>query len=335
MNLGSENYITQFPVKTFTSIFFLLAAMVAVYGQQPAQYSLYMLDPLRWNPAYAGLDESLSVAGLYRRQWAGLDGSPTSQSLSAHLPVYAASSGVGIQVQNDALGANRRSSGQIHYNYQRTLGNGVFSAGLSLGLVQWRLDGNRLRTPQGRYDEPGVIEHEDAILPISTETGSLLTTGLGVFYQAEAFDVGLSVENLNEPSVELGLYTYQLARAYTASARVRLPLNDLWAIEPSLAVRSDIIQTQTDISLLFRYNNTIFAGPSFRGYNRQSVDAASIIAGVKISEQLSVAYAYDIPLSALRSVHNGSHEIGLFYNLNKRIGAGRLPGIIYHPRARR
>jgi type IX secretion system PorP/SprF family membrane protein len=313
----------------------LLAAAANSYAQQPAQYSLYMMDPLRWNPAYAGLDHSLSVTGLYRKQWAGLDGSPTGQSLSAHLPIYATRGGFGLQVQNDALGANRRSSGQINYNYQWEVGEGILSLGAGLGLVQWRLDGNRLRTPQGRYDEPGVFDHEDAILPISTETGSLIALSAGAYYQSERFFAGASVDNLNSPSVAMGLYTYQLARAYYASAGMRLELNSNWSLEPSVWLRSDIVQTQTDISLLVRYNNTIFAGPSFRGYSRETADAVAAIVGLKVNEQLTVAYAYDIPLSALRSVHSGSHELGVQYNLNKRIGAGRLPGIIYHPRARR
>jgi len=50
---------------------------------------------------------------------------------------------------------------------------------------------------------------------------------------------------------------------------------------------------------------------------------------------MRVFYAFDLPLSTLRDVHNGSHEIGLTYNINAGIGQGKLPAVIYHPRANR
>ena len=50
------------------------------------------------------------------------------------------------------------------------------------------------------------------------------------------------------------------------------------------------------------------------------------------NEHYTLSYAYDIGLSALRGSHEGTHEILLNYNLNKLIGAGLPPKIIYNPR---
>ena len=105
------------------------------------------------------------------------------------------------------------------------------------------------------------------------------------------------------------------------------------SLHPSVLVRSDAVQTQTDFSLTAKFNDNIFGGVSLRGYNSESIDAAAILAGFRLSEKTTFMYAYDMTLSGLRDVSNGSHEVGLRYNLNKPIGAGRLPRIIYNPRS--
>ena len=87
-----------------------------------------------------------------------------------------------------------------------------------------------------------------------------------------------------------------------------------------------------EISTIVTYNDNIFGGASFRGYNSNSTDAVVIIAGYKLNERVTLAYSYDITLSELNRVSQGSHEIMLNYNLNKDIGKGRLPKIIYNPR---
>jgi hypothetical protein len=97
-------------------------------------------------------------------------------------------------------------------------------------------------------------------------------------------------------------------------------------------LKSDLVETQIEFSTIARYNDNIFGGVSFRGYNSNSFDAVVILAGYKLNENLTLSYAYDITLSGLSEVSRGSHEIMLNYNLNKNIGKGRLPKIIYNPR---
>ena len=73
--------------KSYT-LFFFFAFLNLTWAQQPAQYSLYNLNKFNFNPAYAGLDNSLSVTGVYRSQWVGLPGKPVTQNINAHMPLY-------------------------------------------------------------------------------------------------------------------------------------------------------------------------------------------------------------------------------------------------------
>jgi len=124
----------------------------------------------------------------------------------------------------------------------------------------------------------------------------------------------------------------QLLRTYFAIVGYRLDVGDALALRPSIMVKTDAIQTQMDFSLLAYVNEKIFAGGSYRGYNTMTTDAIAIIAGLQISERLRFAYAYDLTLSAIANVSNGTHEVMLNYNFGKPIGKGKLPPIIYNPR---
>lgn len=316
----------------------VLSVLLTSFGlsaQQPAQFSLYFLDPMQWNPAYAGMGEGLQITALHRQQWAGLEGNPQSQLLSAHVPVSFSRGGLGISLLRDQLGAGSKTGGQLNYTYQLSLGEGLLSVGGGLAFNQWQLDGRLLRTPQGEYNQPGQIEHNDVLLTSGVESGQLLSLALGVYYSDGRLFGGLSASHINQPVAASGNFTYRQLRAFFANAGYNLFPDRDWSLIPMVWVRSDEIQTQVDISLQFVYNNNIFAGLSFRGYDQSSTDAAVLSAGIRLKERMRVFYAFDLPLSTLRDVHNGSHEIGLTYNINAGIGQGRLPAVIYHPRANR
>lgn len=321
--------------KTTLLTFFLFLGILA-YGQQPAQYSLYMMNQLNWNPGYAGLEHSLSVTGGFREQWVGLAGKPSTQFISAHMPLYIANGGVGIHLENDELGATKMTTAILSYNYQIFSDAGILSFGVSGGMMQYSLNGSLLRTPEGNYSEGVggvIIDHEDALLPLGSINTTANTFGAGVYFQSEKLEFGLGVRHLSEPIIELESLAFPMKRAFFFNGGANLELNSSITLHPSFLVRSDLVQTQTDISLIARYNDNIFGGGAFRGYNTNSIDAVSIIFGFKISENMNLAYAYDIPLSDLRNVSDGSHEIMINYNLNRRIGGGRPPRVIYNPRS--
>ncbi len=311
----------------------LILLALPLTGQQPGHYSLFFMNKMHWNAAYAGLDNSLSITGAFRSQWVGLEGSPTSQNLNMHMPLYIARGGIGINVENDVFGAERLTSATLAYNYQLPLGSGVLSIGLAGGIVQRALDGSKLRTPDGNYSEPGIIEHNDDLLPPVEETVLLPTFDAGLFYKSEWLEIGLSSKNLLESSADFSTVSLQLVRNYFAVVDVHLELSRAFKLHPSLFVRSDFTQTQTDVGFRLQYNDNMFGGASLRGYNSTSIDAAAILFGLNLSEKITLAYAYDLTLSDLNVVSNGSHEIMLNYNLNKPIGAGRPPNVIYNPRS--
>lgn len=320
-------------MKYIITLFCLIGSLSFAFGQQPGQYSLYMLNNFQVNPAYAGLDHSLSITGIFRKQWVDLPGSPSQQHINVHAPLYFLSGGIGLNFENETIGAETNLRATLAYNYQMPIGKvGILSFGMSGGLVQKKLDGTILRTPDGEYIDGNSIDHQDNTLSTSVQTGQAPVFEAGIYYQSEKLEIGLSAKNLLESQISLDLLDVDFRRNYFATAAYLLDIGTNLTFKPSIMVKSDLVETQIDFSLLVQYNDNIFLGASFRGYQKSNTDAIVLLTGFKLNEKISLAYAYDLTLSSLSNASSGSHEIMLNYNLNKPIGKGKLPGIIYNPR---
>ena len=312
----------------------LLTSCAALSAQQLSRYSMPWLDVVQFNPAYAGLDNSLSINGAYRAQWTELAGSPVGQRFSAHLPIYFLSSGFGIEVERDELGARSFTSFSASYNYQLVRGSTVFSIGLSGRYQQLGLNGQLLRTPDGIYEDGSAIVHNDDLLPTGNVSEGALAFGAGVYVQAENFEGGVSAKNLNSPVIGFSGLDYTLGRQYHGYVRARFDLLRRWEALPFVYAISDGVQTQLSGGVNLRYQENLFGGAAYRTGGSDGPDAIVIMGGFNLSDKVSVAYAYDLTMSNLRSVEDGSHEISVRYNLRKRIGAGVPPPIIYYPRVK-
>lgn len=314
-----------------TFLFLVFACQLAVAQQSP-QYSIYMFNKYGFNPGYAGLDNSVSLTGVYRQQWDGLPEGPKQQSVNVHTPFYFAGGGLGLSFENETLGAQGQSRFALTYSYHLPMGDGILSLGTSGGYVQRSLDGSKIRTPDGSYDEL-IFQHNDQTLPINKITGGGMTFDFGAYYKGEKLEAGISALNLSEQQIDLdGNIAFQLNRSYYLNLGYSLDISRKVVLLPSILVKTTFSQTQIDFSALFRYNDNIFLGGSFRGYNSETIDAVAIIGGFKLNEKITIAYAYDLTLSELSTVSNGSHEIMLNYNLGKVFGKGKPPHIIYNPR---
>ena len=81
-----------------------------VFAQQDAQYTQYMYNPMNVNPAYAGSRDALSIFGMHRTQWVGLEGAPTTNVFSIHTPLKNERLGLGLSIVNDKIGPSSENS---------------------------------------------------------------------------------------------------------------------------------------------------------------------------------------------------------------------------------
>ncbi|MGH1336419.1 MAG: PorP/SprF family type IX secretion system membrane protein [Aureispira sp.] len=309
-----------------------MALCTSLQAQQPAQYSLFMLNKYAYNNAYNGLDRSLSITGVFRKQWVNFPGSPLSVNFNAHMPLEIISSGIGIGVEYDALGAYSNLALRGSYSYIIDLKeSGRLSIGLAGRMIQKELDGSRLLTPDGIY-ELGV-NHNDPSVPTARVSGLSFSMDAAVYYQHDWFEIGVAAINLTQPSLQLAndasiLYN----RAYFFTATGKIPINRDFTIKPSFLLKSDFIKFQPEIAAILDWKDNIFGGVAFRGYNSLNNDAVVFLAGVKWNDNFTLAYAYDLSIGSLQGFNSGSHEVVLNYNLNKKIGKEIPSKVIYNPR---
>lgn len=314
----------------------ICSVWLSVQAQQAPQFSLYSLNPYAYNPACAGLENSLVATGVYRKQWANLSGAPETQHLNLHLPLSMISSGVGLKAENDIIGAHRTTYAVLTYSFHRELGrNAILSIGVSGGYLQYALDGGKLRSPEGSYEPSGVFLHNDPLLPEGKINAGTTVIEAGLHFQWKDLSVGVATQPVFAPvlkATDAGDFSLEPVRHFMGVVAYQIAVGRDLTIKPSVLLKSDITETQTEISTIIRWRENIFAGASFRGMASTARDAAVVMGGLRLNERTTLAYAFDIPLSALKAANRGSHELMLRYDLNQPIGTGKLPPVIYNPR---
>lgn len=315
-------------LRILITCFVVVAFSSATYAQNNAQHSLYMIDIYNHNVAYAGFDRSLSANFNYRSQWSGLNGQPSSFYINAHLPVYLLNGGAGLSLARDKSGGLVMTDTRLSYNRVRSFSRGIFSVGAAIGLSQVAVDGSGIITPEGIYTS--VISHEDPILITENMTGMHPGWMVSFYTANDLFDFGLSFRDMFGNALNVEKINFFQSRQMDIYGAIPFFVRDL-KIQASFHIKSTFKQSQADMSIIIK-NGNIFGGLTVRGFNENTFDSMVVLGGIRLNEHYTLSYSYDIGLSRLSDFNQGSHEININYNLNKLIGIGLPPEIIYNPR---
>ncbi len=310
-------------------------ALFYSYGQQDPQFTQYMFNPVCFNPADAGTNNAWVSTLAIRNQWVNLPGAPVSQSFTSHVPVYKISSGAGITILNDIAGLQRNTGASLIYAYHKQLRTALLSFGLSGGMVQQSLDGNKIVTPTGIYGD--VVDHNDPNLPVSLTSVITPDAAAGVWYTGENLSAGVSGTHILTPFISGGKNAAAEVQ-YNPNGYVfvayKIEIGDKLGITPNVLYKTDLIESVVDINTILTYNNNILAGLSYRGFVNNQRDAVALVAGLNINDKWQISYSYDITTSALNAVSAGSHEVVLRYSVPMaRPRAGKMinnPRFLYH-----
>ena len=299
----------------FTSLFLMLAFWGTSYSQQDAQYTQYMFNTMSVNPAYAGSRGALSSALLYRRQWLGLDGAPTTQTLNLHSPIRESRVGYGISIVNDEIGEGIVQETYLDVAISYTLDVsqvGKLSFGVKVGGNLFDLDAERLRQREGFSESVDTDNIENRFSP---------NFGLGIYYHADKFYAGLSAPNLLQTEHFDGADSDANAVNFLSQERINFYLitgyvfdlgND-FKFKP--AILSKVVSgapLQLDFSGTFFLSDKFSLGAAYRW------DAAvSALAGFQISDSFMIGLAYDRETTDFGGTqfNNGSFEVILRYEL--------------------
>lgn len=272
-----------------------------VVAQQEAMFTHYMFNTMAVNPGYAGSRDALTVTALNRSQWIGFEGAPTTQTLTVHTPLMAGSAGAGLSMVNDQIGPLSNTSVFVDLAYRLKLSRqGTLAFGLKGGVNVFRASLSDLT-----LEDESDPNFQQGIRSLTNPN-----IGFGVYYSTQRFYAGLSAPKLIENDLE-GVSSGTEKRHFYLSAGSVFDLSDRVKIKPTTLIKATSgAPVQADLTATFLLDDRYWAGAMFRGG-----DAAGILLGATITQQLAVGYSFDFSYANSTFEYNlGSHEIMLRYD---------------------
>lgn len=324
----------------------LLLTIQSVQAQQDPMFTKYNFNTLIYNPAFAGSKEHMSMTLLHRDQWYGLDGGPTTQTLTIHSPASGNRIGLGGSILHDDIGPTKeiKLSGYYAYRISFNDGKSKLSFGLSGSVSNWQANWSELKLDNTA--DPAFMVNQQRWMP---------NAGVGVYYYNPYFYMGLSVPNLfNNRFDENGmgmtgpndpLQAMQVRHYYLGGGLI-LPFDQSRTIifKPSFLIKNSNLfgefqtnslgnvgaPTEFDIDLSFLFYEALWVGASFRsafeGFNGDSsYDSADIWMAYFLRNGFRVGASFDYTLTDLRPAAQGSFELVLGYEFSYKESAILTP----------
>lgn len=306
-------FLKAIQMKKIIVMFLFFTAVCS--AQQDAQYTQYMYNTMAINPAYAGSRGALSVFGLYRTQWVGLDGAPETSTFAINTPLNNSNLGLGVSLVNDKIGPTNENTLSADLSYSvPTSETFKLSFGIKATANLFNLDVNKLN-PENQGD-PQFQNLNNRITP---------NIGAGVYWHSDKAYLGLSIPNFietnrfndDDTAIFKDKINYYLMAGYV------FDLDYYIKFKPALLTK--MVQgapLQVDVSGNFMFNDKFVIGLAYRWSA-----SVSAMAGFQITDGLYVGYGYDHETTNLRRYNSGSHEVFLrfeFLNNYNRITSPRF-----------
>jgi len=292
-------------MKKIIFLFFYFCLQSGMYAQQDPLFSQYIFNGLVINPAYAGSHPYMTLNVLARKQWFGMDKSPSTQAISWNGPLKSKKAGLGLILNNDRAGIIRQTDLFGSYSYHLSLPKGKLNFGLSGGLSFYR----------SFLSDAVIWEAGDAVYAANSISNTYPNFGAGAYYHNENYYFGISMPRVLSYYSQLKqgddptTVHRQKAHFYVTGGYMIETKSDI-KIKPSALIKYvKAAPIQFDINLNLLFNNIVWAGLSFR-----SGDAISLNLEYQLTRKLRVGYAYDYTISRLRYSTSGSHEICIGYD---------------------
>ena len=244
----------------------------------------------------------MSIFGVYRAQWVGLEGAPTTKAASIHTPINNSNVGLGVSVIQDEIGPSDKSTISADFSYTlNTSENYKLSFGLKGTASLFNVDYTKLN----RYDL------NDPRFQNNIDNQFSPNIGAGVYYHSDKLYAGISVPfiletkhfNDNATSVAKDAMHYYFIGGYV------FDLSETTKFKPAFLAKSVAgSPLQLDLTANFMFNDKFVVGGAWRWSA-----VMSGLVGFQVNENWFIGYTYDTDTTRLANYNSGSHEFFLRY----------------------
>ncbi len=231
---------------------------------------------------------------------------PLTNALAFHGPHPTLPMGYGGYIYHDVTGPTSQTSitGTYAYNI-RVAENTRLSLGLSVGVMQYRVDGTQIT----------IKDPTDQALQQAVYTSWVPDANLGLYLYHEDFYIGFSTAHMISTQLKLyepGIGINKLKTHFFLTGGYIWEINQDFKLEPSAMLKGSLPNAvQFDINARVIWQDMVWGGISYR-----TSDAVSILIGYSYEEKIYFGYSYDITLSDLRNYNTGTHEIMIGFRFN-------------------
>lgn len=285
-------------------LFLLLGGKAA--AQQNLFYSHYFLNPFLYNPSFVAPNGYSEMYLNYRKQWSGIEGAPTTGTVSIHLPLsYKA--GFAVSGFQDQAGVLKTTTGLLTFAYHVYLGKTMddvhkLSFGMSAGMTSSSIDPD---------------QQDDVSDPVVGATSSF-DGQFGMHYQLKNLKLAFAIPRLfqtyvasDEGFTKPGI---DQIKSTISSISYNFKLNHRLSFEPMATYRTyENTAAQYEGLGVLRIDNIGWIGGSYR----QDYGASGFV-GFNIKEKLKIGYAYEFATDQINAFGDGTHEVQLVLRLGKK-----------------
>jgi type IX secretion system PorP/SprF family membrane protein len=299
--------------KTLLSVSMVISGVCLLLNTAQAQFepqfTQYMFNEMFINPAYAGSRDNVSLTGVYRNQWVGIEGAPVTQTFSAHTPLKNKKIGVGLSLMNEKIGVTHDMAVFANYAYRIPIkDDDVLSMGLQAGLINH----------EEKLLDIHTQDQGDASFSANTPRLFLPNAGFGLYYFSKKYYAGISIPRLLQNKIDLTAsdmvsnevhipyWHYYLMGGYVYDATDEIKLKPTFMVK---AVAGAPLEAEVGVNALLK--EVLWVGASYR-----TKDSWAAILSFQINRQLRIGYSYDYTITDLQQFNSGTHEVTLGYDFS-------------------
>ncbi len=281
----------------------LFSVKISIAQQEPV-FIQYNFNTQVINPAYAGTWDNLGFLVLGRHQWAGMDGAPTTYTLSVQSPTSFKNVALGLNVISDRAGFESRTMANVDYSYRLQLNQeNYIRFGVKTGITNYSVN---FSDYNGDPNDPLFMGDPDSKI--------LFNFGMGAYFYSDEYYLGLSVPKMlkNEFTNNYNNYstTAELQHIFLIGGYVYNISEDV-KFKPTFLTRfvwgAPFI---LDLSANFLLREKVWLGANYR-----LGDSFGMVAQWIFDNSLRIGYGVEFTTARLRSFHSGTHEVMVSYEL--------------------
>lgn len=285
-------------IKIILNIVFIGSIFLG-HAQFNQNHAHYLVNPEIQNPAFIGYNVEPQAAFIWRQQWTGIEGAPSTQWLSCDTRFPDNNNAIGGYISMDRLGVSQLVKIAPGYSHSFSLSKDLkFAFGLNAGLS----------IVNHNWSELDVQDASDELFAQGSPTFISPNLAFGLRLNSKKFFAGISIpeffnQNSRNTFLQGGTTQIQLFSGYQYTYN-----RDIKFI-PGFAFKANFNgDYQFDANLIGNYKDLISLGLSIR-----QKDAVGVLLGMKVNQQFKFSYVYELTTSDLSTYSRGSHELSLRY----------------------